>query len=63
MFQLMGHGEDQRIARQALREHDSRTKFIVDECASQVSESIRPLVNFDAVFGVDSPEVTWKHAW
>ena len=63
MFQFVGHGEGHWVTRQALRQHDSRAEMIVNKCATQMPESIRPLVNFDAVLGVDSPEVTWEHAW
>jgi len=62
VFQLVGHGEDHRILRQAFRQHHRRAKVIVDKGAAQVSKPVRPFVNFDAVTRVNPPEIAGKHA-
>ena len=63
VFQLVGHRENHRILRQTFRQHDRRAEMIVDECAAQMSETIRPFINNDSVPGVDPHEVTGENAW
>jgi len=63
MFQLVGHRENHRIARQSLRQHHRRPKIIVDERAAQMSEPVGPLVNFDSVTIVDFQQIAGEDAW
>src|SRR4051794_23464013 len=63
MFQLVGHREYHRILRQPFRNHYRRSEIIINKRPAEISESIRPFINFDSVVRVDSPEIAGEYAW
>ena len=63
VFQLVGHGEDHRIAWQSFREHHRSADLVVDECATQISEPVRPFVDFNSMFCINPSQVAREHAW
>lgn len=63
VFELMGHRENHWILRQTFCQHHRRTQVVIDKGTAQMSESIRPFINDDAVPGVNSHEIIWENAW
>src|SRR5688572_21641752 len=63
VFQLMGHREHFRILRQPAREHYGRSPVIANERAAQVSQTIRPVVDDDAILFIDPSHVAFDYAW
>jgi hypothetical protein len=51
----MSHGESQWISRQTFGKHDGCSEMVVNERAAQVSEPVRPQINFDTISKIDAP--------
>ena len=63
VLELVSHGEDHRIAREAFRQHHRRAELIVDERAAQISKPVGPFVDFNSMLCINPHQVAGEHAW